>query len=159
MIKRKPKRQKYWSGKRYWRTYLAENGYELRRNNERTISYVLGNNYRLVDESDESFEKFVLRLSQSRDEALQEIRDTGTDVWVTGEHQIEIISSNPKYEAEHYRRLARQLGQKIVATGRKSPSATIEQRKQFGLPSPFQIKQVKKRLLLGGSNVEVEVTK
>lgn len=159
----KTKKRKRWPSHKYWTEHYGHNNKRfitILRNGYTTISKTFSAELLNRDgenHTDEEVDNFAKHLEAGRDEALNVLREAGIEVYVVGESRIELMSTDPKYEEEHLRRIARMLDQKKLASFKKTPGATKKQRKDFGLPGPEEIATSSQRLLLGDSDFEVHL--
>lgn len=155
----KKKKRKHWPSHKYWTEYFMQNR-DISLNGQATISKTFSVELLNRDgdgHTEEEINSFARYLEAGRDKALDMLRKAGIVIYVVGESRIECMSKDIKYKEEHLRRIARMLDQKKMATFKKSPGATNEQRKQWGLPGIKEIKQSSQRLLLGDSEFETHL--
>ncbi len=157
-MKEQKKKRKKWPAHKYWIEFLMQDK-ELYAGEHKTINHALAVMLISRDSKkhgEKEINRFAEYLSGGRNKGIIMLWKSGNERYITGPWRIEAITANPDDKEEHLSRMGQMLDTKKIAIGHKSSSATMEQRKQFGLPGQKEIGQVKKRLLLG--NVEAIVS-
>lgn len=166
----KKKKRKLWSAAKFWRIHFKEKGYgTIYLNGQNTINSSFAEILGVPDSMlpadydtnelsrQKAINKFAEYLDTGRLSALKQLLDAGIQVYVVGEPQIEIMSKDPQYRDEHFRRLRRQLDQKFSATEKKCVYLNDNERKERSLPTKGAGVQVRKRLLLGDGIADCKV--
>lgn len=160
---RKKKGLKKWPPWKYWTEHFIQygelwcKGHEL----EKTINHSLGivllerNGERLTEQKVNELAEY---LERGRNKAINMLWDNGLEIYVVGKkNTIDGITIDKEYREDHFKRMGDMLGWRHLGVGRKSTTATKDERKDYGIPTVREITTIKRHLLLGDSVTDVAV--
>lgn len=160
---RKKEGLKKWPPYKYWTEHFLQygelwrKGHELEKTINHSLSIILlkRNSENLTEESVNTLAEY---LERGRNKAIDMLWDSGLEIYVVGQKvTIEGITIDKKYRADHFKRMADMLGARHIGVGRKSTTATKDERKDYGIPTVREITHIKRHLLLGDGCSEVSI--
>jgi len=157
---RKTKKRREWSPHKYWTEHILQFGelwltgekFEKTINHRLAIVLLKRNGEKLTEQK---VEKLAAILERGRNKAVDMLWESGLEVYVVGKQLIDGITIDSDYREDHFKRMSDMLGQRHVGVGRKSTTATAEERKNFGLPTIRELSTIKRHLLLGDGVTDV----